>query len=80
MIEEIWADAPWWVVWITQFFAIEFKALFNKKDGDTWSEVLRYVFGFSKRAGDIQSNGMRARRVSFYILSAAFVAHINGAL
>lgn len=80
MIEQIWADAPLWVVWILQFYAIEFKALFNKKDGDTLSEVLRYIFGFSKRAGDIQSNGMRLRRLSFYGVSAVFVAHIAGVL
>ena len=67
-----------WLVWIAAFFAIEIPALFNKKDGDTLSEVIRYWFGFSKRAGDIQSWGMRGRRVSFYLISAWFVAHIMG--
>ncbi|HNP65788.1 MAG TPA: hypothetical protein PKH39_17785 [Woeseiaceae bacterium] len=78
MIDQILSDGPLWVVWIAQFIAIEVPALFNKKDGDTWSEVLRYIFGFSKRAGDIQSHGMRARRVSFYAVSAWFIAHISG--
>jgi len=77
-MKNIWADAPYFIVWFLAFFAIELPALANKKDGDTWSEVLRYVFGFSKRAGDVQSNGMRLRRLSFYALSALFVAHIGG--
>lgn len=77
-MEQILSDGPLWVVWILAFFAIELPALANKKDGDTWTEVLRYIFGFSKRAGDVQSNGMRLRRVSFYALSAWFVAHIGG--
>lgn len=77
-MEQILSDGPLWVVWILVFFAIELPALANKKDGDTWTEVLRYIFGFSKRAGDVQSNGMRLRRVSFYALSAWFVAHIGG--
>ena len=80
MFEQIMSDGPLWVLWILQFFAIEVPALFNKKKGDTWSEVLRYIFGFSKRAGDVQSNGMRLRRLSFYGLSALFVAHIGGYL
>lgn len=79
-MEQVWSDAPLWVVWALQFLAIELPALFNKKDGDTLTEVVRYIFGFSKRAGDVQSNGMRLRRVSFYALTAVFVAHISGAI
>lgn len=72
---------PEWLVWILQFVVIELPALYNAKRGDTWSEVLRYVFGFSQRAanGDIkqmQSTGMKLRRGSFYALSAWFVYHI----
>lgn len=80
MIEQIWSDGPMWVVWVLMFFAIEVPALFNKKKGDTLSEVIRYAFGFSKRAGDVQSNGMRMRRLSFYAVSAWFVLHIQGVL
>lgn len=76
MIDQVLSDGPLWVVWIIQFFAIEFKALFNRKDGDTLSEVIRYIFGFSKRAGDLQSAGMRWRRGGFWAFSAWFIAHI----
>jgi hypothetical protein len=80
MIEQVMQDAPMWIAWILAFFAIEFDALFNKKRGDTWSEVIRYWFGFSKRAGDLQSNGMRLRRLSFYAVSGVFILHIKGAI
>lgn len=70
-----------WAAWLLQFFVIEFPALNNKRDGDTLSEVLRYIFGFSKRAHGFegeqaQSWGMRLRRLSFYAFSAWFVPHI----
>jgi len=77
-MKELWSNAPLFIILIVQFFAIEFYALFNKKRGDSWSEVLRYIFGFSKRAGDIQSTGMKVRRLSFYGLAAWFVLHISG--
>jgi len=64
-----------WVFIVIQFFAVEFKALFNKEKGDTWSEVLRYVFGFSKRQKD-QGWSMRARRGSFWAIAAWFTGHI----
>jgi hypothetical protein len=80
MIEQIWSDAPMFVVWILLFFAIEAPALLNAKRGDTLSEMLRYVFGFTTRAGDVQSTGMKVRRLSFYAASAWFVLHINGTL
>jgi len=64
-----------WGIWLLQFFAIEMPAIFNKKDGDTLSEVVRYIFGFSKRAGDLQSTGMRIRRSSFYALSIWLFLH-----
>jgi len=73
-------DFGLWGVWILMFFAIEIPALLNKKDGDTWTEVVRYIFGFSKRAGDVQSNGMRMRRVSFYALSVLLFSHFTGVL
>lgn len=79
-MEQLWNDAPLWLIWIFQFFVIELPALFNKKDGDTLSEVIRYIFGFSKRAGDLQSNGMRLRRLSFYGLSVVLILHFNGTL
>ena len=66
-----------WVLIIAQFFAVEFKALFNKEKGDTWSEVLRYVFGFSKRAKGSQGWWMIARRGSFYALATWFTVHIG---
>lgn len=78
MIEQIWNDGPLWVVWILQFVAIELPALFSAKRGDTLSEVLRYIFGFTTRVGDIQSRGMKARRASFYVSSAWFIGHISG--
>ena len=80
MIEQVLQDGPLWVVWLAQFLAIEAKALFNKKPGDTLSEVIRYIFGFSKRSGDLQSTGMKVRRASFYAFSAWFVLHIKGVL
>jgi hypothetical protein len=70
-------NAHLWVAWMAAFLAIELPALFNKKDGDTWSEVVRFIFGFSKRAGDLQSKGMKLRRGSFYVLSAALIWHFT---
>ena len=78
MFEQLLEDAPLWVVWIAQFVAIELPALYNAKKGDTLSEVFRYVFGFSTRAGDVQSSGMKARRLSFYAMSGWFIGHISG--
>ncbi len=65
-----------WALWFVMFMAIEIPALLNKKRGDTLTEVIRYWFGFSKRAGDKQSWGMRARRGSFYAFSIWFFGHI----
>ena len=67
-----------WIIWGLLFVAIELPALFNKKPGDTLSEVVRYIFGFSKRAGDTQSWGMRARRGGFYLLSGWLFLHFTG--
>ena len=78
MLEQVWQDGAPWVVWIALFLSIELPALFNKKDGDTLSEVVRYIFGFSKRAGDLQSTGMKARRLSFYAFSAVLFTHFTG--
>ena len=80
MFETLWNDAPMWVVWLAQFFAIELPALYNAKRGDTLSEVIRYIFGFSTRFAGNQSLGMKARRGSFYAVSAWFVLHIQGIL
>lgn len=77
MIDQLLTDAPMWLAWLILFFAIEIPALLNKKDGDTWSEVVRYIFGFSKRAGDLQSTGMKWRRGGFYMLSAALLWHFT---
>ncbi|MDJ0789284.1 MAG: hypothetical protein QNK05_20965 [Myxococcota bacterium] len=76
MLEQVWQHGPLWVIWILQFLGIEIKALLNKKKGDTLTEVIRFVFGFSKRSGEQQSNGMRLRRASFYGFSAWFFGHI----
>lgn len=76
MIDYFLDEGLLWLIWLVQFFAIEFKALFNKKPGDTLSEVIRYVFGFSKRAGDLQSSGMKWRRASFYAFSAWLFGHL----
>jgi hypothetical protein len=73
-------EYPLWIAWLLMFVAIEVPAIFNKKRGDTWSSVVRYMFGFSKRAGDLQSNGMRLRRVSFYVLSVTLFLHFTGDL
>lgn len=76
MLEDLFGTStPMWLLLIAQFFAVEFKALFNKKRGDTWSEVVRFVFGFSKRS-QAQGWGMRARRGSFYAITAWWFAHI----
>lgn len=77
-MDELLKDAPLWVVWIMQFLAIELPALFNAKKGDTLTEVVRYVFGFSTRAGDLQSTGMKWRRGSFYAFSVALFGHFVG--
>ena len=29
VLQQVWADGPLWVIWLIQFFSIEFKALFN---------------------------------------------------
>ena len=76
MIDLIGTDEWGWVAIVVAFFAIEFKALFNKERGDTWSEVLRYIFGFSKRS-QAQGWGMRARRGSFWLLAIWFTGHIG---
>jgi hypothetical protein len=73
-------EYPLWIAWLLMFVAIEVPAIFNKKRGDTWSSVVRYFFGFSKRAGDLQSNGMRLRRASFYVLSVTLFLHFTGDL
>lgn len=78
MLEHIWENSPLWIAWFLAFVAIELPAIFNKKPGDTLSSVIRYIFGFSKRAGDLQSNGMRLRRASFYVLTVALVLHFRG--
>ena len=75
MIDWLGTDEIGWVLIVLQFFAVEFKALFNREDGDTWSEVLRFVFGFSKRQ-TAQGWGMRARRGSFWALAVWFTGHI----
>jgi len=72
---QIWQDGPLWVVSLGLFFAIELPAIFNKKKGDTLSEVIRFAFGFSKRS-QVQGTAMRFRRGSFYAFVAWFVAHI----
>lgn len=65
-----------WILVIALFFGLEFKALFNKERGDTWSEVLRYVFAFSKRS-DAQGWRKWIRRGSFFGLAIWFTAHIG---
>ena len=75
MADLIGTDSILWIAFAAQFFAIEFKALFNKEKGDTWSEVLRYIFGFSKRQTD-QGWSMRARRGSFWAMAIWFTGHI----
>ena len=70
-------EYPLWIAWLLMFVAIEVPALLNKKRGDTWTSVVRYIFGFSKRAGDVQSNGMRLRRISFYVLSVVLFLHFT---
>lgn len=74
VIKAGFAAEPAWAVWIAQFFAIEFKALFNKKDGDTLTEVVRFIFGFSKRS-QTQPWGMRGRRASFWLFTAWLIPH-----
>lgn len=76
MMDLIGMDGYGWVIMVLQFLALEGTALFNKKKGDTWSEVVRFVFGFSKRS-QAQGWGMRARRGSFYAIMAWFTAHIG---
>ncbi len=74
-LTQIMQDGPLWLVWIGLFFTIEASALFNKKKGDTLSEVLRFALGFSKRS-QVQGTAMKWRRGSFYAFCAWFVAHI----
>jgi len=75
ILEQMGTQEIGWVLIVAQFFAVEFKALFNKTKGDTWSEVVRFIFGFSKRQ-QAQGWGMRARRGSFWALAAWFTGHI----
>ncbi len=39
-----------WGLLVGIALTVEGIALKNAKRGDTWSEVLRYIFGFSKRS------------------------------
>lgn len=75
-IMQIVQDGPMWIVWGLSFFAIEMPAVFNKQKGDTLSEVIRFIFGFSKRS-QVQGTAMKWRRGSFYALSLWFFAHIT---
>lgn len=72
MTDWMGTDQYGWLVLIVAFLVLEFKALFNKERGDTWSEVVRYIFGFSKR----QTSTSIWRPITFWVLSAWFVAHI----
>lgn len=74
-LSQILQDGPLWVVMLGLFFAIEVPAIFNKKKGDTLSEVIRFAFGFSKRS-QVQGTAMKWRRGSFYAFCAWFLAHI----
>ncbi len=75
-INLIGTDQAIWPIMLFQFLVVEFKALFNKQRGDTLSEVIRYIFGFSKRSA-AQGWWMRGRRLSFWALFAWFGAHIG---
>ena len=74
-LSQILQDGPLWVVMLGLFFAIEVPAIFNKKKGDTLSEVIRFALGFSKRS-QVQGTAMKWRRGSFYAACAWFIAHI----
>ena len=76
MMEYLGTDQIGWVAIIVAFLTLEFKALFNKERGDTWSEVLRYLFGFSTRQ---QATGWRRRirQGSFWVLAIWFTGHIS---
>jgi hypothetical protein len=71
----IGTDEVGWLLLAGWFFTLEFQTLFNKKRGDTWSEVLRYVFGFSRRQTDTGWS-LYARRGIFFALAGWFTAHI----
>lgn len=75
MMDAIGTDYTGWAILVVWFLSLEFRALFNKERGDTWSEVLRYIFGFSKRQKD---TGWRryVRQGSFWVLAAWFTTHI----
>lgn len=74
-LQQILSDGPLWIIWLLQFAAIELPAIFNKKKGDTLSEVIRFFFGFSKRS-QVQGTMMKLRRGSFYVFCTWFFAHI----
>lgn len=77
LLDNLTGGGGLWLVWIGLFAAIEFPALFNKKKGDTLSEVLRYWLGFSKRS-QVQGQMMVFRRGMFYFFTLWFVLHIQG--
>jgi len=75
-LAQIWQDGSLWVVMLGLFVAIEAPAIFNKKKGDTLSEVIRFAFGFSKRS-QVQGTAMKWRRGAFYAFCIWFTAHIG---
>jgi len=64
-----------WTIIVLGFLGLELEALFNKERGDTWSEVTRYIFGFSARQ---KATGIRRRlrQAAFIGLWLWFGAHI----
>jgi hypothetical protein len=70
-------EYPLWIAWLLMFVAIEVPAIFDKKRGNTLTSIVRYHFGFTTRAGDKQSTGMKLRRLSFYAMSVALFLHFT---
>jgi len=65
-----------WGLLVGIALTVEVRALKNTKRGDTWSEVLRYIFGFSKRS-PLRGWANTLARTLFYMLAAWFTYHIG---
>ncbi|MFB4318472.1 hypothetical protein [Actinomadura sp. 21ATH] len=60
-----------WIFWVMMFFAIELPALFNRRQGDTLSEVIWNVFAVRGKPA-----GWQLRRLGLLVGLVWLVAHL----
>ena len=71
------ADWLQWLLYLLLGVGLEGRALLNSNKGDTLSEVLRYILGFSKRV-DPEKSCVVLCRTGFYGSLIWFAGHIPG--